>query len=174
MKKIGKKSNYFFQNYKIGYIFFLVYYRIFRPNIFFYLFCLFWFIYGIRIINDTTTSAWQLGRSTGEYFLFAFVLCFLCSIPFFVSVRYPLKRIENWAFYILIVLNILGLYNNLNADNIFVERLGGNEKLNPIAFGMQAALLIIVSLIKLINSRLGLLKFSFLLINLSEIGRSAK
>jgi O-antigen ligase len=54
----------------------------------------------------------------------------------------------------------------LNEDNIFVERLGGNEKLNPIAFGMQAALLIIVSLIKLINSRLGLLKFSFLLINL--------
>ena len=156
----------------LAYLMLLVAHGIFRPNIFFYLFFAFWLLYGIRILYDTTTSEWQLGRTSAEYYLFAFVLSFFCTIPFFVAVKYPLKQIEKWSFLFLVILNLLGLYNNLSAENLFVERLGGNEKLNPIAFGMQAALLLVLSILRLYkgcNKYLTLFLFLTLILGIGNL-----
>ncbi len=140
----------------IGYLSFLLIYRLFKPSNFFYLFLLFWILYSIRIIHDTFLYSFQLGRTPSEYYLFAFVLSFFCSIPMFNPVQIPWMILKKWVIIILVALNILGLYNNLTADNIFLERLGGNERLNPIAFGLQASLLIIISLIQILKSKLSI------------------
>lgn len=134
-----------------AYFLFLIIYGLFKPAIHFYFFLVFWLFYGIRIIYDTSFHSFQLGRPPSDYYLFAFFLSFFCSIPFYIPVKIPWKVFEKWVFFILILLNFFGLYNNLAADNIFLERLGGNERLNPIAFGLQASLLIILSLIKILR-----------------------
>jgi O-antigen ligase len=133
------------------YIFFLIRNGLFRPTWVFYLFLVFWIIYAIRIIYDTSTYSWMLGRPTNEYILFAFVLCFTCTIPLYIQVKLPGIILENVVFYLLLLLNLLGLYNNLTADNLFLERLGGNEKLNPIIFGNLASYLLVISFLKFLR-----------------------
>jgi O-antigen ligase len=138
---------------------FLIINGIFRPVPLFYLFLVFWILYSIRILHDTFLFSWQLGRKPSEYFLFAFVLSFFCSIPFFVPVKFDFKKADRLIFIALIVLNLLGVYNNLNAENLFAERLGGNERLNPIVFGMLGGLLMVASFIQLLSVRANWVKF---------------
>ncbi len=58
---------------------------------------------------------------------------------------------ERVAWGILVGLNLMGAWNILTADSIFLERLGGNERLNPILFGMLAAMLAAQSLVRLLQ-----------------------
>jgi hypothetical protein len=133
---------------------FLLLNNLFRPVPAFYLFVLFWLFYVIRILHDTLLYGWMLGRPPSEYYLFAFVLSFFCSFPFFVPVVIPVKFMEKITMGILVVLNLLGAWNILSADSLFMERLGGNERLNPILFGMLAAMLAALSIVKVLRRRI--------------------
>jgi O-Antigen ligase len=135
----------------IWYFGFLLLNNLFRPVPAFYLFVLFWLLYIIRIFHDTLQYGWMLGRPPTDYYLFALVLSFFCSFPFFVPVAVPYKFMEKVTWGILILLNLLGAWNILTADVLFLERLGGNERLNPILFGMLAAMLAALSLVRLLR-----------------------
>jgi len=135
----------------LAYAGFLISNGLFRPVYIFYVFLFFWILYSVRIMYDTTHYAWTLGRPSTDYILFAFILSFLCTIPFYIQVKLPGIKLENKIFFLLFILNLLGLYNNLSADNLFMERLGGNERLNPITFGNLASYLLIISFLKVIR-----------------------
>ncbi len=135
----------------IWYFGFLLLHNLFRPVPAFYLFVFFWLLYIIRIFHDTLQYGWMLGRPSSEYYLFGLVLSFFCSFPFFVPVAIPYKFMERVTWGILILLNLLGAWNILTADVLFLERLGGNERLNPILFGMLAAMLAALSVVRLLR-----------------------
>ena len=131
---------------------FLLLHNLFRPVPAFYLFVLFWLIYIVRIFHDTLQYGWMLGRPPSDYYLFALLLSFFCSFPFYVPVVIPFRFLEKMAWGILILLNVLGAWNIFTADVLFLERVGGNEKMNPILFGMLAALLVAFSVVRVLRS----------------------
>jgi O-antigen ligase len=125
---------------------FMVYHGLFRPIRLVFIFLLFWVLYIVRIVYDTTNTPYLLGRPAIDYYLFGILISFLCTIPYFVPVRYNTRQLYFRIWMLLLVLSTVGLYNNLTSDTLFFMRSGGNERLNPITFGLHAALLGALSL----------------------------
>jgi hypothetical protein len=114
-----------------------------------YLFILFWLIYTVRILNDTILHGNQLGFPTYQYYLFGIILSFFCSIPLFAFAPVNEIKLEWQVLVISFLLTVLALYNSLTNEDLFVVRVGGNERLNPITTGVMATLPILISMKKL-------------------------
>ena len=137
----------------VFYLVFLIRFKLFITPPAFWLFLFFWLIYIVRIFHDTYYHADILGRPVSDYYLFAIVLSFLLPCILFSAYTPDLRKLELYFFIIILLLNILGLYNTYKLQNLFIERLGGNDRLNQITTGMIASWLFVFCLFYLFIKR---------------------
>lgn len=133
----------------------------------------FWFLYLIRLFYDTAITSRNIQSPLVEYWSFSIII--LCSTVA-CATQYSKETIlsaRNWVFLFLIIVNIMGFYNNLMHPQIVPDdvlvRVDGNASLNSISFGRTSGVLFFICFTMLFEKTKIFTKIALILVMLFAV-----